>query len=211
MFGLIFTCRPTAVGWLSIFAVEKSQENLNSNFALVRGMYAPFRIVITFDNPERKTAIVSSFFRDHNLDIVALSETRFPGESQLVEVGGGYTFYWRGRSEDEVRQSGVGFAIKTSIAKNLYSLPKGISDRIMTLRLSIGKDRWATLISVYAPTMTNEEDNILEFYNQLNSTLSNIPHHDKIILLGDFNARVGNESTIWSGVLGNFGIGSMNF
>ena len=81
----------------------------------------------------------------------------------------------------------------------------------MTLRLSIGKDRWATLISVYAPTMTNEEDNILEFYNQLNSTLSNIPHHDKIILLGDFNARVGNESTIWSGVLGNFGIGSMNF
>ena len=70
----------------------------------------------------------------------------------------------RGRSDNETRQSGVGFAIKSSIAKNLSSFPKGVSDRIMTLRLYIGKDRWATFVSVHAPTMTNPEQNILDFY-----------------------------------------------
>ena len=139
-----------------------------------------------------------------------MSETRFSDETQLEEVGGGYTFFCRGRCVDEARQSGVGFAIKTSIAKNLSSFPKGISDRIMTFRLPIGKDRWATFVSVYAPTMTNQEQNILDFYQQLSSTLSGIPHHDKVILLGDFNARVGDDSTIWSSVLGQFGVGNMN-
>ena len=80
----------------------------------------------------------------------------------------------------------------------------------MTLRLCIGKDRWVTIVSIYAPTMTNPEQNILDFYQQLQSTLSSIPHHDKIILLGDFNARVGSEFETWSPVLGQFGVGSMN-
>lgn len=59
----------------------------------------------------------------------------------------------------------------------------------MTLCLCIGKEGWATLLSVYAPTMTNTEQTITEFYKQLHSMISNVPYHDKLILLGDFNAR----------------------
>ena len=33
---------------------------------------------------------------------------------------------------------------------------------------------------------------------------------DKIILLGDFNARVGRNHDIWHGVIGHHGVGYMN-
>ena len=36
------------------------------------------------------------------------------------------------------------------------------------------------------------------------------PDSDKLILMGDFIARVGRDSSTWSGVLGSHGIGNMN-
>ena len=61
--------------------------------------------------PEHNTAILSRTPKSFNLDIVALSETRLAEESHLEEVGGGYSVYWRGKSADEPRQSGVGFLL----------------------------------------------------------------------------------------------------
>ena len=48
------------------------------------------------------------------------------------------------------------------------------------------------------------------FYGTLYSTLRRIYQHDKVILLGDFNARVGRIHNIWHGVIGHHGVGNMN-
>ena len=48
------------------------------------------------------------------------------------------------------------------------------------------------------------------FYDTLYSTLRRISHDDKIILLGDFNARVGRNHDIWHGVIGHHDVGNMN-
>ena len=159
---------------------------------------------------ERKTAIVARVLGNYNIDIAALSETRFPGTGELEEVSGGYTYFWSGKPPEENRQSGVGFAIRTEIARNLESLPTGVNDRLMTLRLSTENGQHITLISCYAPTMTNSEQKKESFYTNLRTILSSVPYHDQIILLGDFNARVGKEDHIWPGVLGRHGIGKMN-
>lgn len=45
------------------------------------------------DRPERRTALIAKILHQYQIDIAALSETRFLGGSQLEEVGGGYTFY----------------------------------------------------------------------------------------------------------------------
>ena len=63
----------------------------------------------------------------------------------------------------------MGFAIKTDIITKLTEMPWPVSDGIMTMRLPRSKDNFATIISVYAPTMSNLYENKEAFYNQLAS------------------------------------------
>ncbi|XP_063588662.1 uncharacterized protein LOC134765800 [Penaeus indicus] len=68
-------------------------------------------------------------------------------------------------------------------------LTEGVNDRLMTVRLPL-RGKWhATLVSAYAPTMTNPDEVKEAFYEDLNATISTVPRADKLILLGDFNAR----------------------
>jgi len=162
------------------------------------------------ERPERRTALVARELARYNIDIAALSETRLANEGQLTEAGGGYTFFWSGRSTDERRESGVGFAIKNHLVPKLASLPKGINDRLMSMQIHLHDGKRATLISAYAPTMTNPEDVKDRFYEDLDTLLSSVSNTDKLILLGDFNARVGRDSAAWEGVIGKSGVGKCN-
>ena len=162
------------------------------------------------DRPMRRTALVARELRRYRIDIAALSETRFPGEGQLKEVGSGYTFFWSGRSPEERRESGVGFAIRNELVNKLSSLPKGVNDRLMSLKIPISKNRHAVFISAYAPTMTNPDDIKEKFYEDLDNLLKTVPSKDKLFVLGDFNARVGTDFQTWEGIIGRNGVGKCN-
>ena len=103
----------------------------------------------------------------------------------------------------------MGFAIKTDIVTKLTEVLRSVSDRIMTMRLTLSKDNFATITSVYAPTMTDLDEN-KEAYNQLASVLSGIPRTDKLLLIADFNARIGRENDNWPLVMGTHVIGKCN-
>ena len=85
------------------------------------------------DRPERRTALVAKELACYNMDIAALSETCLANKGQLLELGGGCTFFWSGRSSAERREAGAGFAITSHLARKLVKLPEGINDRLMTL------------------------------------------------------------------------------
>ena len=104
------------------------------------------------DRPERRTAIIAIELAKYNIDIVALCETRFSESGSLNDLE--YSFFWIGKPEREGREAGVGFAIKKYIYTKLTEMPQPVSDIIMTMRLPMSKDNFATMISVYAPTMT---------------------------------------------------------
>ncbi|KAK2177154.1 hypothetical protein NP493_616g02059 [Ridgeia piscesae] len=87
-------------------------------------------------------------------------------------------------------------------------MPRPVSDRTMTMRPPLNKDNFATIISIYAPTMTNPDENNDGFYNKLASVLSGIPRTDKLLLIGDFNARIERDNDKWSLVMGNMGLGN---
>ena len=142
----------------------------------------------------------------YNID--ALCETRFSESGSLDDLE--YSFFWSGKPEGERWEAGVGFAIKKDIVTKLTEMPWPVSDRIMTMRLPLSKDNFVTIISVYAPTKTNPDENKEAFYNQLASVLSGIPHTDKLLLIGDFNARIGRENDKWPLVMGKHGIGKCN-
>ena len=64
----------------------------------------------------------------------------------------------------------------------------------MTLRLPLANNRIANFVSVYSPTLDSSGYVKDRFYDTLYSTLRRISQDDKIILLGDFNARVGRNN-----------------
>ena len=160
------------------------------------------------NRPERRSALVTRELQRYNVDIAALSETRFLDVGQLSEVGSGYTLYWSGRKTG--RKAGVGFAVKTSLISQLESQPRGINERIMTMRLPLSDNKYATLVSVYAPTMTNPVEAKDIFYQQLDDIIRSVPSGDKLIIMGDLNARVGADHTAWTDIIGTHGIGKEN-
>jgi hypothetical protein len=50
--------------------------------------------------PERRTALLFRELSRHKIDIAALSETRLADDGPITEPGGGYMFFWNGKSFD---------------------------------------------------------------------------------------------------------------
>ena len=158
----------------------------------------------------RRTALITCELARYNIDIAALSETRLPNEGSLVESGTGYTFFWSVLPTVARRIHGVGFAVRTALLQSTQESPIAIDERLVTLRLPLAKNRFATFVSVYSPTLDSSDDVKDRFYDTLYSTLRRLSQDDKIILLGDFNAGVGRNHDKWHGVIGHHGVGNMN-
>ncbi|KAJ7414990.1 hypothetical protein WISP_80188 [Willisornis vidua] len=116
--------------------------------------------------PERRSALIAHELSWLNIDIAALSEVLLHKEGSLKEHGAGYTLYWSGNPKNERHLSGVGFMTKNSIASKLENL------------------------------LTDNPAEKDKFYTHLCHLTQKLPADDKIIILGDFNARVGRVSSI---------------
>ena len=154
----------------------------------------------------RKTAIINNELLRLNIDIAALQETRLPDMGKLTEKD--YTFFWKGKPEEENREYGVGFAIRNSLLNSVQPPEQGTEHLIkMTVNTSSGP---VHLICAYAPTLPSPSETKDDFYNKLDLLTKEIPANDQIVLLGDFNARVGADHEAWTDCLGKHGIGKMN-
>ena len=127
------------------------------------------------------------------MSIVALFKTRLANEGQFPELSSAYVFFWSGIGEECKREYDVAFAVQTSIVSGLEELPSGFCDRIMTLKLPLLKCRFVTLVNVYAPIKNSGDEDKVAFYLSLRELVRKIPPADRIIILGDFNARGGRD------------------
>ena len=80
----------------------------------------------------------------------------------------------------------------------------------MSLRLPVQDYKFATVLSVHAPTMQAETRIKEAFYRDPHNLLRQVDSKDELLILGDFNARVGRGFELWKGVLGRHEIGSCN-
>ena len=71
-----------------------------------------------------------------------------------------------------------------------------------------GKPFNITVMQVYAPTSNAEEAEVEQFYEDLQALLELTPKKSVLIIIGDWNAKVGSQET--PGVTGKFGLGMQN-
>ena len=68
-----------------------------------------------------------------------------------------------------------------------------------------------TIIQVYAPTTEYENEEIEEFYEQLDDIIAKAPKKDILVVQGDWNAKIGPDAfRDWAGTVGRFSIGETN-
>ena len=95
---------------------------------------------------------------------------------------------------------------------NAYQSQKRISDRICSAKINLGK-RMLVVISVYAPTLKNSEQNLEireELYEQLDTAISKVGTRNVVLLLGHFNARTGSSWKEFNEIMGKYGKGHIN-
>ena len=71
-----------------------------------------------------------------------------------------------------------------------------------------GKPFNIIVIQFYAPTINAEEAEIERFYDDFQDPLELTPNKDVLFIIGDWNAKVGNQEI--SAVTGKFGLGVQN-
>ena len=114
------------------------------------------------------------------------------------------------QEKDELREAVTGFTISTALISKLETLPRVVSNRLMTLCIPLANNAHLLIASTYAQTMTYADDEKEAFYELLNSTIHTTLKNDKLLLLGGFNVHVGINTTAWPSVLGPHGMGKEN-
>lgn len=132
---------------------------------------------------------------DTNIDILGIQEHRIilqdPNNIEYRTIGSSFFIISSGwRNDAQASQGGVGALISTRAKRALLDA-KRITSRI--LKVEFDGNPKTTVLVVYAPTNATEEKVVEEFYKDLKNTLQDIPAHNFVVILGDFNARIGPE------------------
>ena len=137
-----------------------------------------------------------------NWDIIGISEMRRP--NSILELANGNVLYC---SRNNKKERGVGFLVKKHLQGSILNF-RAISERLAVITIQFSKRYLMKIIQVYAPTSLSSQEDLDEFYDDLNTELDrpdNASHFATI--MGDFNAKVGRGD---EDCMGNFGYGDRN-
>ena len=120
----------------------------------------------------------------------------------------GEELLYSGKEEGSHHEEGVGILIAKEVKNSLLEW-EAISSRIITARFK-STARNVTVINAYAPTNLAGDDTKDQFYEQLQAVINKVPKRDLQILLGDMNAKIGNDNRGLEQVMGKHGLGIQN-
>ena len=149
-----------------------------------------------------KALLLANELARYNIGIAGVQETRWKENVELEQ--GQYKVISSGGIKGE-GLAGVALYIRKDLVKAMVGC-RAISGRFMLARFRIGERRYLSVVTCYAPTENASVDKKEEFYHQLQKVCDDVKKHDRLMVLGDFNARVGSDSATWPGVVGKYGL-----
>src|SRR3984885_9220133 len=84
-----------------------------------------------------------------------------------------------------------------------------VNDRILSVRFR-GRQVNTTMVQVYAPTSAASEEEHDRFYIELQNVIDRTPTGDILVIIGDFNAKVGQKKGGNRNTMGDYGLGEQN-
>ena len=131
--------------------------------------------------------------------IIGLAEVRCTGFGETTTDEGHNIWYC---GEDWKHQYGVAFIVRKEVVGSIIGCTP-ISSRLIFIGISVRPN--ITVIQVYAPTSDHENEEVGQFYEQLDSVTAKTPKKDTLVV------QVGPDAyQRWAGTVGRFGIGETN-
>jgi hypothetical protein len=165
----------------------------------VRSMYIP-----------GKAQIIANEMKAYGISILGIAEARW-NEAGQTRLTSGETIIYSGHMEENAAHSdGVAIMISKEAQRTLIGW-EPVSARVITAKFKTSHKRIAlNIIQCYTPTNDADVELKEEVYQMLEKTTRKSSEKDITILLGDMNAKVGNENTGYEQVMGKHGLGTMN-
>ena len=152
----------------------------------------------------RKAQVIKEM-RRYKLDILGISECRWTGTGSCRNSDGSVMIY-SGHRDEHIR--GVAVIVSKEKCKSILEW-EPISDRLLKIRFNSQQCK-LTVLQCYAPTEDSDEAVKDDFYDLLERTVSKVPRHDMLMIMGDLNAKVGSDNTHYERAIGKQGCGVMN-
>ena len=149
-----------------------------------------------------KLEVVKQEMARVNVDILGISELKWTGKGEFNSDDHYIYYCW----QESLRRNGVAIMVNKRVWNAVleYNLK---NDRRISICFQ-GKPFNITIIQVYAPTSNTEEAEVEQFYEDLQDFLELTPKKDILLIIGDWNAKVGSQET--PGITGKFGLGMWN-
>lgn len=146
------------------------------------------------DNLKRETENIG-------VDLSGVSEVRYMAAGMLKD--GKWKFFYSGGDN---HQYGVGILVRGRMA-DAVSGWWPVSDRIIYVKIS-GSPININILQVYAPTGDHTDEEIEEFYQELDDVTAQCKEYEINIVMGDLNAKIGEGRE--GGLVEDFGLGVRN-
>ena len=172
---------------------------------------------------DRKVDLMVNELKKYSISVTGISETKWFG--QEVYSVSNFTVLHSGRPRPEQgerveRNEGVAIVLDQQMTDAWRAAGeewKAVSSRIVVARVKTQSAYkhpvYITIVSVYAPTHRSPQERKDEFYRDLQDTINSVRNSDVLLVIGDFNARVGsshNKEDRWYGTRGLYGVGKCN-
>jgi hypothetical protein len=157
-----------------------------------------------------KTAQIATEMRNYNLTILGISEARWTGSGQKRLASGELLLFSGHEKEDAPHTQGVALMLSKTAQRALIGWeahgPRFLVANFRTKKQNINLD----VIQCYAPTNESEEEEKDDFYERLLALVQARPRKNILILMGDFNAKIGSNNRGYEEIMGKQGIGERN-
>ena len=149
-----------------------------------------------------KLEVIKQVLATVNIDILGISELKWTGMGEFNSVD--HYIYYCG--QECLRRNEVAIIVNKTVQNPVLGCNL-TNDRMISVHFQ-GKPFNITVIQVYSPTSNAEEAEVERSYEDLQDLPELISKNDVLFIIGDWNAKVGNQQT--PGITGRFGLGVQN-